>query len=38
MVCDGDHFPLGFGVGGSAILLSFGNGTRSSGDDALSSC
>jgi hypothetical protein len=38
MVCDGDRFPLGFDIGGSAVLLSSGNGTRSGGGDTLSSC
>jgi hypothetical protein len=38
MVCSGDHIPLRFDVGGSAVLLSSGNGTRSDGGDALSSC
>jgi hypothetical protein len=37
-VCDGDRFPLGFGIGGNTDLLSSGNGTRSGGRDVLSSC
>jgi hypothetical protein len=37
-VCDGDRFPLGFGIGGSAVLLSSSNGTMSDGGDTLSSC
>jgi hypothetical protein len=36
-VCDDDRFLLGFGIGGCAVLLSFGNGTRSGGGGALSS-
>jgi hypothetical protein len=37
MVCNGDHIPLGFGVSGSVVLLSSGNGTKSGGVHALSS-
>jgi hypothetical protein len=36
-VCDSDRFSLGFDIGGSAVMLSSGNGTSSSGGDVLSS-